>query len=1183
MLKAIPHHIIAIGASAGGMEEINSFFDHTPLDGVSYIIVQHLSPDFKSRMVELLAKHSKLKVEQAENEMTVQCNQVYLIPSDKFMTIQGNKLYLTDKEKIKGPHLTINTFFNSLAADYGKKGIGVILSGLGADGTEGIKAIKKAGGMVMARNPETSQFGSMPSNAIATGVVDFVLEPSLMPDAIEDYVKNEGQLTIDHQDDEKNLAAIVDLIKQRSPLDFSDYKQATILRRTKRRASYGNFTTLENYLNFLKVTPEEVEALAKEFLISVTSFFRDKEAFDFIQSNVLPGILEKLTPGEELKMWVAGCATGEEVYSMAILIDEQLTGEFEDTVVKIFATDIDSSALIQAGKGIYNAGITKNVSAERLEKYFIKEGESYRVSPAIRKMAIFAQHDLVKNPPYCNMHLISCRNLLIYMAPVLQRKIFSMLLFGLKREGYLFLGSSESPMPIIKNLEIVNKKWKIYKNLETKRDISFDAFSLPDLLDTKHAPSRFSQEDVSKNNINTLGEAMNVSLANELGYLALCIDENNHVVKYYGDTTKYLLQKHFNSNLTELLPKPLAVAFNTLSTSAVKTNQKATVSGIKVKNGGQSISVSLSVSPLMIKKGAQGLLMVTFSEDKSAIAIPKDIVFDEKTYLDQYTVNLEEELKEVKDKLHSAYEKLDSTNENMQSFNEELISANEEMQSTNEEMQSVNEELHTINSDYQLKNKELLEVNDDLNNYFRSNINGQLFIDNDLKLMKFSPGTVKQINLQESDIGRPLSNISTNIKFETIIDDIKKVLAEGSVITKEIETNNGKWYQIMTMPYVQQLDNSNNGAIITFYDITELKRIEQKLDISNKMLNIAIDTAAMGIWSVNVQTRKFTPSPRLKEIFGFHPGEQMTYEATIAQIDSEYQSLVTNAIEASISTGEKCDIEYPLRGFHNGILHWVRCVGSVSYDNNGNPNYFTGVLRDITVHKQDEIRKNDFIAIVSHELKTPLTSLQAYIQMLNARAKKEEDAFAVGALDRANLQVKKMVTLINGFLNTSSLEAGKIYLHEQTFEINALMNEIVEDVMLITKSHNIVSVPSSPVIVSADRDKIGQVVNNFLSNAIKYSPKGKKIEVSCEAFDGTVQVSVKDEGMGIKAQDHEKLFDRYYQIESAQTKNISGFGLGLYLSAEIIQRHNGKVWVESEEGKGATFYFSLPLLKRVAN
>lgn len=832
-----PHHIIAIGASAGGMEEINTFFDHTPLDGVAYVIIQHLSSDFKSRMVELLERHSKLMVTEAEDGVKVKSNLVYLIPNNKYMTIRDGTLHLTDKADNHTPHLTINRFFNSLAANSGANAIGIILSGLGSDGSEGVKAIKKAGGMVIARNPETSEFGSMPSHAIATGLVDFVLEPELMPNAIEDYIKYGAELIYDNDGDDKNLRAIIELIKEKSPLDFSDYKPTTILRRTKRRAAQHNFMTLGNYLEFLKATPEEVDALAKDFLISVTSFFRDKEAFDFIQKSVLPGILQKLTPGEELKMWVAGCATGEEVYSLAILIAEQLKGKSKDTVVKIFATDIDSIALAQAGKGLYTGNIAKDVSAQRLEKYFLKEGNNYRVKSEIRKMVIFAQHDLVKNPPYCNMHLISCRNLLIYMTPTLQKKIFAMLLFGLKMDGYLFLGSSENPMPIIKNLEIVHKKWKIYRNLETKRMVRFDAFSIPELFDTKHAPHLSVLEESSKTANSTLTEAVNASLVNELEQLVVCVDEHSHVLKTYGDTTKYLLQKNFNPNLEELLPKALAVAFNLLRNKAIKTGKKAAVTGINVKQGRASIKVTLSVTPLITRKDDQKVFMVSFGDDKTiGLLGQENIVFDEKISLDQYTMNLEEELKELKTALHSTYEQLDASNENMQSFNEELISANEEMQSTNEEMQSVNEELDTINADYQLKNKELLELNDDLNNYFKSNINGQLIINNELLLMKFSPGAVKQVNLLETDIGRPLSNITTNIKFETIIDDIKQVINKAGVITREIETNDGKWYQMMTMPYVQQADNKVNGAIITFNDITKLKKAQLDLDKKNEGL-----------------------------------------------------------------------------------------------------------------------------------------------------------------------------------------------------------------------------------------------------------------------------------------------------------------------------------------------------------
>ena len=835
-----PHHIIAIGASAGGMEEINTFFDHTPLDQVSYVIVQHLSPTFKSRMIELLDKHSKLEVIEAKNEMLIDCNKVYLIPSDKFMTVKKNKFYLYDKADYKGLHHTVNTFFNSLAENSGKKAIGVILSGLGSDGTQGITSIKNAGGMVIARNPETTEYNGMPSSAIATGLVDYILEPEAMPQAIEDYVNHENNVyhDLDNEQYDESLRAILEVVKEQSPLDFTDYKKSTILRRVKRRTITNNFTTLAQYLAYLKITPEEVNILAKDFLISVTSFFRDPEAFKHIREKIIPKIIENLAPKEEIKVWVSGCATGEEAYSFAILFAEVLEEkDRKDQIVKIFSTDVDTDALLVATKGIYPTTIAKQVSEERLNKYFIADGKNYKINPTIRKTVIFAQHDLIKNPPYCNMHFISCRNLLIYMTPTLQKKIYLMLLFGLKMDGYLFLGPSESPVAIIQNLEIVNKKWKIFRNLEAKRVVSFDAFTFPVLTERKSVITDHQREEKNVSPNYSISDSINETLIAQLNCLVICVDKNKKVIKTYGDTSKYLIQQNFNNNLLDLLPRPLLVAFNTLATQALKENKVFKTSDITVKHGGKNIKVSLAVSPLLDSKRKPDHLILTFTDDKvSEFEKAKAIAFDEKIYLDQYALNLEEELKDLKEKLQFTYEQLDNSNENMQSFNEELLSTNEEMQSTNEEMQSVNEELHTINTDYQLKNKELLELNDDLNNYFKSNINGQLFVDNDLILMKYSPGTTKQINLLPSDIGRPLSNISTNIKFETIIDDIKNVIDDGNIFTKEIETNNGKWYQIMTMPYIQLANQKRTGAIITFNDITRLKNAELDLDEKNRSL-----------------------------------------------------------------------------------------------------------------------------------------------------------------------------------------------------------------------------------------------------------------------------------------------------------------------------------------------------------
>ena len=830
-----PKHIIAIGASAGGLEELITFFNHTPLDGVAYVIVQHLSAEFKSRMVEVLSRHSKLMVTEAEEGMEVCANMVCLIPSNKYMTISNNHLHLTEKINQGGPHLTINTFMKSLASDYGNKAIGVILSGLGSDGTEGVKMIKNAGGMVIAREPTTTEFSSMPSSAIAAGVVDCILEPQAMPLTIEMYVENNAAELIHLEKDEKTILKIITLIKENLPLDFSDYKLTTILRRTKKRAASQDCDTLEQYFDFLKIKPEEVTALSKEFLISVSSFFRNPEAFEILKKEVIPKILDNLQPGEELKMWVAGCATGQEAYSLAIVICELLSEKNKNIIVRIFATDIDAEALHFAGKGKYQSKDLANVSSERLTNYFIADDDYYTTTPEIRKMVIFAPHDVVKNAPYCNMHLISCRNLLIYMTPTLQKKIFGMLLFGLKTDGYLFLGSSENPMPIIDKLEIVDKKWRIYKCLKDKKVVNFEVFTLPDIQDVKQ--TSLSQKRHQEIDSRILAKSMSEILVEEMDFLAVCVDKDNNVIESIGDTTKYLIQQNFNSNLLALLPKSLAVAFNTISRQALVQEKKVGVKGIQVQQDGKTVSVNLSVTPVLFDNGQKRGLVAIFNDSLTAQGVQEGYpLFEESDYNDTYTKNLEKELRESKSNLVSAYEKLDATNENMQSYNEELISANEEMQSTNEEMQSVNEELHTINADYQAKNKELLELNDDLNNYFRSNVNGQLFINNELQLMKYSPGAVKLINLRETDIGRPLSNISTNIKLDSIEADVREVLKSGDVITKEIETNSHQWYQIMIMPYIQS-GNKKNGAIITFNEVTELKKIQLDLDEKNKSLS----------------------------------------------------------------------------------------------------------------------------------------------------------------------------------------------------------------------------------------------------------------------------------------------------------------------------------------------------------
>jgi two-component system CheB/CheR fusion protein len=841
-------YIIAIGASAGGLEAIAAFFDYTPLDAVSYILIQHLAPGFKSQMAQILAPHSKLQIVDVTDDIDIEANKIYLIPSSKFMTIEDGRLILSDKKDKQRPHMTIDHFFMSLARERGNKAIGIILSGTGNDGAKGCEAIKSAGGLVIVQDPATANFTEMPLASIATGV-DIVISPEAMPQLIEDYVKDGiFDMLLDDKSEnitEDKLLAILNLIKGNLPVDFTDYKRPTILRRIKRRMLQYNFSRVDKYYQFLLNNPVEIEQLATDFLIGVTSFFRDVDAYAIIQKTVIPDLVNE-AKNNVLKIWVAGCATGEEAYSLAILVKEYLLKVNSMLEVKIFATDINRAALDIASKGVYSESIEKDVSDERLQNFFNREGNTYKIKHDIRKMLIFAQHDLVKNPPYCNVDLISCRNLLIYMNVFLQKKIFTMMHFGLKKGGYLFLGPSENAAILKEDFTEISNKWNILKSNKNSRGIKFDSFSSPVLEELKTTTMEVSKKSSISSSPIALADLINVAIVEESGLCGVCTDQNLRVFQAFGDTSFYLQNKNFNFNLNELLPQTLAISFRAAAFKALKQNEKLVLNDLlfEGKANEKSRMVDVIFKPIVKDRSEAPCLLILFMDNNSAPTAQAPI---RETNIDQLTkdhlLDLERELAETRHKLTVAYERIESSNENMQSFNEELQSANEEMQSaneemqsTNEELQSVNEELQTVNKEYQVTNTELTESNDDLNNYFRSNKNGQLFVDQQLLLKKYSPGTVKHVNIRESDIGRPLSNITTNIKLTTLIDDIREVIITGETITREAESSDGRVYQVMTMPYVRQNSQETDGAIVSFYDITELKQILHELDISNKRL-----------------------------------------------------------------------------------------------------------------------------------------------------------------------------------------------------------------------------------------------------------------------------------------------------------------------------------------------------------
>ena len=1176
-------YVVAIGASAGGLEALSAFFEHTPLDSVSYIIILHLSPDFKSRMVEILARHTQLEVLEAAEGMEVEINKVYLIPSTKYMGIKKGKLFLNEKEGQRTPHLTIDAFFTSLAEERGNKSIAVILSGAGSDGAKGSKAIESAGGIVMVQEPENAKFDGMPNAAIANTNPDYILTAEAMPIAIQQYVH--ADLNVGHSEvnpptfSEYFIADVVNLIRDQFPYDFTDYKIPTLVRRIKRRMIHLNLTEEAAFFSYLEKTPAELELLISDFLVGVTSFFRDPEAFHILENEVIPQIIEQKSAKDYIKIWVACCATGEEAYSLGILVQEYLVRNRKKIEVKIFATDINRVALNQAAKGVFAFNISKTVSEDRLSAFFDKGEDNYIIKPEIRKMIIFAHHDLTKNPPYVDVDLITCRNMLIYIKPVLQKQVLEKLTFGLRKDGFLFLGSSEN-IPVLKNdFMEVSAKWKIFQNKKDRKPFRLQgpfATAINDVILNNQEKFPFKKNELPPP---ALSPDFTEVVLKESGFSGLSITEQGDVTQTYGDLSAYLKKERFQFKLKELLPETLSVAFSGALNQVLKLNQKVRINNIVFKEPGSTKkrAVDLIISPFGDRRTPLKGMLVLFKPvvNKIINIEGEDFKLEQQTKLN--LLQLEDDLLSAKKELSVSNELLESSKEAMQTFNEELLSANEELQSANEELQSINEELETVNAEHQYTINELSNLNDDLNNYFRSNINGQLFVDTDILLKKYSPGAVKHINIRESDIGRPLSNITTNIKFETLVDDIRKVIDTGEIIIQEIESNEGKIYQVMTSPYTKQTSKETYGAIITFYDITELKKTQKDLDSNNAMLRLATESAEMGTWSINIQTREYIVSPRINELYGFYPDDEMIYENVIGQIVQEQRGIVSDMVERSIKSDGKIDTEHAVIGFRDGKLRWVRSIGNVTHNKAGKPEYLTGVSLDITEKKLSELRKSDFLSIASHELKTPLTSLQAIIQMLNAKAKKAEDTFSSGAFDQANKQLKKITALINSFLTVSRLEAGKISLNKEKFDIKALIEETLHEVKLLNPFYNFTLNSVSKTLIHADREKIGSVLTNLLSNAVKYSPKGKNIEISCKRVENTLQIEIKDEGVGIDLMHQKKLFDRYYRVESTQTQTISGFGIGLYLSAEIIKLHQGKIWVESKKGQGSTFIFDLPI------
>ncbi|MCB9107859.1 MAG: PAS domain-containing protein [Anaerolineales bacterium] len=838
--------IVGIGASAGGLEAFEHFFTNMPPDTtMAFVVVQHLDPNRKSMLVELLQRYTRMKVSQVIDKTKVEANQIYIIPPNRDMRLEDNVLHLIEPIGPRASRLAVDFFFRSLAEDQREKAIGVILSGTGADGTLGLQAIKGEGGMVMVQSPESSRYSGMPTNAINTSLVDFILPPEEMPQQLLRYIKHAHlrPLGVDAGEDteadrDSALHNIFVLLRAYTGHDFSLYKMNTVRRRIERRMVVNQIQAIKDYADYLQQNNKEVGALFKELLIGVTNFFRDQEAFARLEQIITSDIVPNAEIVQPIRVWVPACSSGEEAYSIAILFQERLKQLQIKRKLQIFATDIDTQSIEKARLGIYPANISADISPERLKLYFTKEGNSYRVNKLLRDSMVFSVHNIIHDPPFSRLDLISCRNLLIYMRPSLQAKMYPLFHYALSKHGFLFLGNSESLGDFSHLFDVIDKKWKIFRATEN--------FIANDLIANFTAMSPktkiFAPLDIPiKQNILHPREAVERMMLDLHTPPALVVNERGEVIYIHGRTGKYLelAPGEANFDIFRLARQSLRIPLTSAIRRAQAKKQPVVYENVSVEFNGDEEKLKLTITPISKPASMTGLMLIVFEpyhpQTVGSYAPAVDTDKDVLDTRDQRITELSQELAATKQYLQSTIEELETSNEELTATNEELQSSNEELQSTNEELQtakeelqSINEELVTVNTELEAKIDELSVVNDDMHNLFIGVNLGAILLDLDLYIRRFTPAAKQVVNLIDADLNRPFSHTVCNLLDVDLVALCVTVLDTLETHVQDVQHKNGEWYWMQIRPY-RTTGNQIRGVTLTFTSIDRIKQVEKQL------------------------------------------------------------------------------------------------------------------------------------------------------------------------------------------------------------------------------------------------------------------------------------------------------------------------------------------------------------------
>ncbi len=955
-LKGNISHIVGIGASAGGLEALEDFFREIPSNcSAAFIVIQHLSPDFKSFMPEILKRSNDMPIYTAEDGMDVVPNAIYVLPPKKNLVVRDRTIFLDAINRTNIPNRPIDLFFRSLAEDRSVKPIGIVLSGTGSDGSIGIKSIKDAGGIVLVQDPDSAKFDGMPRSAIATNDVDLTGTPvELAKNVCSHLLGNLRGEIKEIEDDRTDVYKLFKLIENKYDVDFSLYKTPTIKRRITKRLEIHRCKNIDAYLRYIDKNPGEVTALYYDMLIGVTQFFRDKEAFSILEKSVLPTLLKDKKDHDEVRVWTPGCASGEEPYSISLLLHEYARKTKKKLKIKIFATDIDENILSKATDGLYSEESVKQVDSSILKRYFSRrDSGEYQVNPKIRKSIVFARHNILKDPPFTKMDLVTCRNLLIYIGEEAQESILGYFYFSLRADGALFLGPSETLGKFQRAFKVIDRKWKLFQKLGTN-----EVHRIPNNSSSIGFP--LLSRNNNKRRSNSIENFQTAELRSAfdnllLSYIpsGLLVNEELKLFHVFGDAGKHLSNKAgpASNNLKSMLNEKV---FLTLSVAIQRAKrEKKSVRYVGVRNEGADSEISVFVNPIQLNGTVGSHYFVSLEPEN----VTKSKVDQTNAQVESITSTerfqiLEDELQNTRENLQATIEELETTNEELQSTNEELLASNEELQSTNEELHSVNEELYTVNTEYQNKIDELTQLSNDEEHFLYATNVGAVFLTNNLHIRKFTPVAKSVFNILPQDLGRPIDHITHNMIDVDLYSVSRQVFQNNSEVVIEAETNLGRKIFCKVFPY-KLSQGDPDGIVITFVDMTELREAERtafKAKSSERSLLAIMDQITDGWWdkSLEDKSEKHFFSPKFKKVLGYEDHELLNSAKTWKDlVVTEDREKAEKAFIDHRDNNEKYDLTLRYKHKDGSVISMIS-KGHVVRDEKGKPIRMIGINTNIT-------------------------------------------------------------------------------------------------------------------------------------------------------------------------------------------------------------------------------------------